>query len=66
VNTLKVLLVLLLTLAAGCATGNSASSGMTSRSRLVGPAKSSPGRVSFGGESRVRTNFWSRSGSRLR
>jgi len=61
VKKLKMLLVLVfVSFLAGCATGNRAGSGMMSTSREVGPAKSSPGVVSFGGESRMRTNLWTR------
>lgn len=58
-NKLKVLLVIPL-LIAGCATGNTGSSGMTSSSRVVRPAKQTPAKVSLGGENRVRTNVFTR------
>lgn len=41
---------------AGCASGSNSSDGASSR-RLYAP-KSSPAEVSFGGETRVRSNLW--------
>ena len=55
---LMAVVILLAALSAGCATRSDSVSGMSQRTRRVAPARSTPRRVSVGGESRTRANYW--------